>query len=221
MRTLSRSTSNLGAPPAERSRAAINGAAAVIFATIALALAAVLVIAPPAGAQDGGGLVLKGGLSYGDVSNSGVFPGGARTRNGAAIGVGLVTSKAIGFGLEGLYAQRGILGSSGNSRKLDYIDVPFYLRVAVANPVLEPFAYAGPQLSFELRCDADGGTCPSGRDKLSHAAAIGGGLRFPRLGGLSVEGRYLYGLSDLQLGTVSDDESYKTRSFMLLFGLRF
>ena len=183
-----------------------------------LAVIVAVAVATPIAAQDNGGIVLKGGLSYGGVSNSGVFPGEARTRNGAAIGIGLVTRKRVGFGLEGLYAQRGITGSAGNSRELDYIDVPLYLRISALNPVIQPFAYAGPQVSFELRCDSNGGTCPSGREKVSYAGAIGGGVRLPRLGGLSVEGRYVYGLTDLKLGTISDSESYRTRSFMLLFG---
>lgn len=182
-----------------------------------------LLAAAPAAAQGPayGGLVLKGGLSYGDVSNSGVFPGNARTRSGAAIGVGIVSGGPLGFGVEALYAQRGIIGDPGSSRELDYIDVPVYLQFAMQNPAVVPFAYAGPQVSFELKCDAGGGSCPSGRDKVSYAGAIGAGVRLPSLGGLSVEGRYLYGLSDLQLGTVSDPENYKTRSFKLLFGIAF
>ena len=99
--------------------------------------------------------------------------------------------------------------------------MPVYLQFAMQNPAIVPFAYAGPQVSFELKCGSDGGSCPSGRDKLSYAGAIGGGVRLPGFGGLSIEGRYLYGLSDLQLGTVSDPESYRTRSFKLLFGIGF
>lgn len=189
-------------------------------------LAGVLVIGavavePLAAQPSYGGITIKGGLSYGDVSNSGVFPGGARTRSGAAIGVGILSGGPLGLGFEALYAQRGIIGDPGNSRELDYIDVPVYLRIAAQNPAIEPFAYVGPQVSFELRCDSDGGSCPSGRDKISYAGAIGGGVRLTSLGGLSIEGRYLYGLSDLQLGTVSDSENYKTRAFMLLFGFGF
>lgn len=47
------------------------------------------------------------------------------------------------------------------------------------------------------------------------------GLRFPALGGLSLEGRYVYGLTDLNLSTVSTTESYRTRSLLLLLGKRF
>jgi hypothetical protein len=191
----------------------------------ALALAAPL--APALDAQSGsygpryGGLVLKGGLSYGDVSNGGVYPGGARTRSGAAIGLGLLSDGPLGFGVEALYAQRGIVGDPGSSRELDYIDVPIYLRLAAQNPAIEPFGYIGPQISVELKCDSNGGACPSGRDKVSYAGTIGGGVRLTGLGGLSIEGRYVYGLSDLQLGTVSDPESYRTRAFMMLFGFSF
>lgn len=191
-----------------------------IRASLPAALLAVA-LATPSAAQTGAGLVVKGGLSYGDVSNSGVFPGGASTRNGAALGLGFVTRKPVGFGIEALYAQRGIIGSPGNSRELDYIDIPVYLRIGAQTPLLQPFAYVGPQISFELRCDADGGDCPSGRERTSYAGTIGAGLRFPRLAGVTVEGRYVYGLTDLKLGTISDNESYRTRSFMLLFGLAF
>lgn len=191
----------------------------LLRSTSASLLALLVAVATPLAAQSG--FVVKGGLSYGDVSNSGVFPGGASTRNGAAIGVGLVSSKPIGFGLEGLYAQRGIVGSPGNSRELDYIDVPLYLRIGAQTPVVQPFAYVGPQVSFELRCGANGGDCPSGREKVSYAGTIGAGLRFPRIAGISVEGRYVYGLTDLKLGTLADNESYKTRSFLLLFGIGF
>jgi hypothetical protein len=187
-----------------------------------LSLLALFVAAPlPAQGPTYGGLVLKAGLSYGDVSNSGVYPGGARTRSGAGIGIGIVSGGTLGFGVEALYSQRGIIGAPGNSRELDYVDVPVYLRLAAQNPAIEPFGYVGPQVSFELKCASNGGSCPSGRERVSYAGAIGAGVRLPSVGGLSVEGRYVYGLTDLKLGTVSDPESYKTRGFMLLFGFGF
>lgn len=168
-----------------------------------------------------GGAMIRAGLSYGDVSNSGVFPGDARRRDGFAVGIGFVSGGPVGIGVEGMYAQRGIVGDPGSSRELDYIDVPIYLRLAASNPAIEPYVLAGPQLSFELTCDADGGDCPSGRSRTTFAGIIGAGLRFPTLAGISLEGRYVYGLSDLEIGTVGDTESYRTRSFMVLLGLGF
>lgn len=189
-----------------------------------LSLVASLAMTAPLAAQVGpaaGGVGIKVGLSYGDVSNSGVFPGGASTRTGLAIGLAMLSGGPIGVGVEAMYAQRGIIGGSGNSRELDYIDIPVYLRVGMTVPAIQPFAYLGPQVSLELKCGSDGGSCPSGRDRWSYAGVIGAGLRFQQAAGLSLEARYVYGLSDLKLGTVTDSESYRTRSFMVLMGIGF
>jgi len=173
-------------------------------------------------AQDGG-ITLKGGLSYGNVSNSGALPGNVSQRSGFAIGLGAATGGTFGFGVEGLYAQRGVNSStSGDSRKIDYIDVPVYLRVAVPMTAVAPFAFVGPQASFELNCKTDNGDCPdTGRPKVTYAGVIGAGLRFGMLSGISIEARYVYGLTDLKLSTVSTANSYQTRSFMLLAGFGF
>jgi hypothetical protein len=162
------------------------------------------------------GVMLKGGLSYGNISHGGVFPGDHKERTGFAAGVGVWAGSGLGIGVEGLYAQRGI-----TSRKLDYIDVPAYLRLELTNPAVSPFFYAGPQVSFELKCDADTGDCPSGRSKTTYAGVIGAGLRLGNFSGLSLEARYIYGLSDLHLDTITSSESYKTRSFLVLLGVGF
>lgn len=188
--------------------------------TVAVVAATVAILSGAARAQ--GGLGLKGGFSYGDVSNRGVLPGNLDTRTGFALGAAYTTGGFLGFGVEGLYAQRGVSsGTSGDSRRLDYIDVPAYVAVNLALPGLSPFGYAGPQLSFELHCGAGGGACPSGRPKTTTAAVIGGGARFGRARAISLEGRYVYGLTDLKLSTITASTSYKTRSFLILAGLRF
>lgn len=187
---------------------------------IALMTAVLLGVAPSvAHAQLG----IKGGFSYGNVSNRGALPGNLDTRTGFAVGLALGSPNTLlGLGLEGLYAQRGVTSStSGDSRNLDYIDVPGYLRVSIPTPGLAPFAYAGPQVSFELHCSANGGACPSGRPKTSTAAVIGGGVRLGGQSAMTIEGRYVYGLTDLKLNTVTSSQSYKTRSFLILAGLTF
>jgi len=47
---------------------------------------------------------------------------------------------------------------------------------------------------------------------------IGAGLHIGSLGkaGVGIEGRFVYGLRDLKLDTVTSSTSYKTRSFMIL-----
>ena len=186
--------------------------------TLAITAAAVLLGAAPsiAHAQIG----LKGGFSYGNVSNRGLLPGALHERNGFAVGLSLVSARSLlGFGIEGLYAQRGVVSSTaGESHKLDYIDVPGYLRVSLPTPGIAPYAYAGPQVSFELHCtDA----CPSGRPKTTTAAVLGGGVRLGAQSAFSLEGRYVYGLTNLKLNTVTSSDSYKTRSFLILAGIDF
>jgi hypothetical protein len=165
------------------------------------------------------GFAIKGGGSFGTVSNRGVLPGNLSARTGFAVGLALGSSSGVvGFGLEGLYAQRGVQGATASeSRSFDYIDVPLYLRLMVPAPGLAPYAYAGPQVSFELHCSDSSGACSSaGRSKTSTAAVIGGGVRVGAR--FTFEGRYVYGLTDLKFNTVTSSSSYKTRSFLLLVG---
>jgi hypothetical protein len=165
------------------------------------------------------GFAIKGGGSFGTVSNRGVLPGNLSARTGFAVGLALGSSGGVvGFGLEGLYAQRGVQGATASeSRSFDYIDVPLYLRLMVPTPGLAPYAYAGPQVSFELHCSDNSGACSSaGRSKASTAAVIGGGVRVGAR--FTFEGRYVYGLTVLKFNTVTSSSTYKTRSFLLLMG---
>ena len=192
------------------------------FGILSVALLSVTTIAT---AQ--GGLGIKGGFSYGNVSNRGLLPGNLEERTGFAVGLafggGVGASSLLSLGLEGLYAQRGVISANDpDSRKLDYIDVPAYLQVAIPTPGIGPYAYAGPQVSFETRCRTNSGACPdTDRPMVSYAAVLGGGARFGTRGGLTIEGRYVYGLTDLKLSTVTSSDSYKTRSFLILAGLAF
>jgi hypothetical protein len=188
-----------------------------LFAVALLALCA----APITARAQGLGII--GGLTYGYVPNTNSTGAGTlSSHNGFAIGVAAETGGMFGFGIDGLYAQRGFRSSvAGFSEQLSYIDVPAYFRFAIPNPTIVPFALAGPQLSFEMNCDADGGSCPSGRPNTTYGAIFAVGLKFPQLARLSVQARYLYGLSDLNYNTVNNQSNYHDRSFMLLFGLGF
>jgi len=192
--------------------------------TFACLLATALGVTTVAPAQGGGGVALKGGFSYGNVSNRGVLPGNLQERTGFAVGLSFGTGRnMLGFGVEALYAQRGVTNSgTTDERKLDYVDVPVFLRALFPTPGIAPYAYAGPQVSFELRCRAGGAACPdTDRPSTSYAAVIGGGARLGATSAITIEGRYIYGLSDLKLSTVTSSESYKTRSFLILAGWAF
>ena len=169
---------------------------------------------------------VKAGASFGNIKNKGLLPGSLKTRTGAAGGVYLgFRAAVIGAGVEALYAQRGARSDQSVSdapTKLDYIDFPAYLKVSLPVPAIRPFLYAGPQVSIEVKCKTAGGGADcldAGRNKTDYAAVIGGGVKLGTKMGLSLEGRYVYGLRDLKLSTVTASESYKNRTFMLLLGI--
>jgi len=189
-------------------------------------VAAALVVAAGSPATAQGTFGIKGGLSFGNISNKGVLPGSLKTRTGIAGGVYFgAGASIIGFGLEGLYAQRGLNSDESISvaeTRLDYIDIPAYLKVNIPTSGVRPFAYAGPQISFEVRCKtASGAECAdaSTRKSTDYAGVIGAGLRLGQSTAVTIEGRYVYGLQDLKLSTVTTSESYKNRTFMILVGI--
>ncbi|MEO8029472.1 MAG: porin family protein [Gemmatimonadota bacterium] len=187
-------------------------------AFVALALLAAPVVAH---AQFG----IKAGVAFGNISNKGVLPGDLKGRSGFAGGLSLESAPAlIGFGVEGLFSQEGLTSAATESSlKLSYISVPAYLRVMIPTPAIKPFAYLGPQVSFEVKCDNGSGDCGGDHKKTVFAGVIGAGVRFggSTSTGFSVEGRYVYGLTDLNPSTVTSSESYKTRTFLLLAGFHF
>jgi hypothetical protein len=170
---------------------------------------------------------VKGGVSFGNISNKGVLPGGLKTRTGFTGGLYFGYRAAIlGIDVEGLYAQRGARSDQSFATaetKLDFIDVPVYLKATVPAAGIQPFVYAGPQISFEVRCrTAAGAECATNslRKKTDYAGVVGAGLRFGgSSGGLGIEGRYIYGLRDLELSTVTSSTSYKTRTFEILVSI--
>ena len=168
---------------------------------------------------------LKGGASFGNISNKGVLPGDLKTRTGFAAGVSIgLGAQLLGVGAEALFAQRGLSSNGTGDAKLDYLDIPVYLKLQVPSPGIAPFGYLGPQVSFEVNCSNGDLDCSdNGRSTTDYAGVIGAGVKFGGSGkvGVTVEARYVYGLKDLKLDTVTSDESFKTRSFLILGGLVF
>lgn len=170
---------------------------------------------------------IKVGASFGNISNKGLLPGSLKTRTGAAGGLFLgYRATVVGFGIEAMYAQRGAKSDQSIADQpthLDYVDIPAYVKVSIPTPGIRPFVYAGPQISFEAKCRSANNTAPcsdAGRKKTDYAGVIGGGIRLGgKAAGVSLEGRYVYGLTDLKLSTVTSSQSYKNRTFMLLVGL--
>lgn len=188
-----------------------------------VAILAALPLCFAAATANAQGIGLKGGVVFNNVKDNGALPGSLERRTGWTAGLTFSTlAGPVGIGIEGLYARRGVNAPNAtDARDLDYIDVPAYLRVMIPTGAVSPYLFAGPQVSFELNCRAGSGSCPSGRSKTTYAGIIGAGVFLGDKGGLSLEARYMYGLSNLHLSTVSSSSSYKARSFLILAGLQF
>ncbi len=189
-----------------------------------LALLAALALAPAA-AHAQGGVGIKAGLSFGGVDNSGVAPGSLEGRAGYTIGLSLGTagdSAPIGLRLEGFYSRRGVdAANNPDSREIDFADVPLLVEFKLPIPGLAPYAYGGPQVSYQLRCATDRGDCPESNDGLSYAAVVGAGLRLGGTSAITIEGRYMYGLTNFRYEKVTSSSSYRTRQFLILAGVGF
>jgi hypothetical protein len=166
---------------------------------------------------------VKAGASFGNVSSSGLLPGDVGRRTGFTVGVSAVTPGILGVGVEAFYSQRGVSADLAlNSRELEYLDLVGLVRAQVPTPGIAPYAFAGPQISYELACNAGDGPCPGGdRTQWPTAGVIGAGVAFGGETRVSVEARYIYGLQDLELETVTSEESYRERSFAVLAGISF
>jgi len=176
--------------------------------------------APPAGAQ----LSLKGGVIHGNVKATGAVPEDLGARTGFTLGLSMTSGFSLmGLGVDVLYAQRGAEGEGATGYwKLDYVDVPAYVIATLPTPGVAPYLYAGPQVSFEVRCRVGVAECPGeSRAKTTYAGVIGGGVRLGSSKAVSLEGRYVYGVKDLRLETVTVGSNYRHRSFMILAGLHF
>lgn len=186
---------------------------------------AAFVLSTPAALAAQAEFGLKGGISFGSISNKGVLPGDLSDRTGFAAGATVSwRARAVGVGLDALFAQRGVTSNTADARKLNYFDIPVYVKFQIPTQGISPFGYIGPQVSFELSCDANGSDCPSlDRPKTDYAGIVGVGIKFGNESkfGFTGEARYIYGLRDLKPSTITSDESFKTRSFLILAGILF
>lgn len=169
------------------------------------ALAAALLLPAVASAQ----LVLKGGLSFANASESPYLPD-LKTKTGFAAGV------SVGLPLGGvqlrpelLYVQKG--GKLTNDDfELNELNIPVLLQLNLPGVGLAPYLFGGPQAEYELTCKRADVDCVN-TTSLRWGAVAGAGLRLGS--SLSIEGRYNWTLSEL-----GDNIASKPRAILLLAG---
>ena len=146
------------------------------------------------------------------------------------------------FALAGLSIQPEVLALSKGANvigadipgelklKLDYIEVPVFVRFGLSRGLVEPYLLIGPSFSFETRCtgefDNSGSTlstaCQAEADAttqrkktdLGGAAALGVEFR-QGPGSLVLEGRYTHGFTDI---AKSPTEQVRNRMFGIFAG---
>lgn len=208
---------------------------------------ALVAFAGPAAAQMNGRameLGLKGGLTFSNISvdddegtdfgNLTGFGGGAFLR----IPLGRVALQP-----EVLYLRKGTTASGGDlddvelEVRLDYVEIPLLLMIPFGTGEgVSPYLLGGGAIAFEAGCefglDAGGVSlnidCDEGeeedvefqRKSFDYGAVIGAGIQVPvGAGAFLVEGRYTFGLADLN--DSGDDNSVKNRSAAVMIGYSF
>lgn len=180
------------------------------------AVAAGIPAAMPAQASLG----LKGGVSFATLSNK--LPDW-KSRTGFAVGVALdLRSGLIGLQPEVLYVQKGVAfdgtpSSASDAPRLGYIDVPILLKITIPTPAIQPMFYAGPSVNFRLSCSFNGVDCKSATKSTDYGVVLGAGVRFGGSRGFTVEGRYTWGLKDIN--NPGAGVKNETRTFLILAGI--
>jgi hypothetical protein len=182
----------------------------------------------------GGGI--KGGLAFGDVPNiseelQAETGTGTSVRTGFAAGGFLAIRFSNGWSIqpEVLYTQKGVSldFSAGAERgewklSLAFLDVPVLARYTFGK-VVRGYVFAGPSFDIQLEAkmtsnvlgERDEGDISDDVEDFEMAAVFGGGVEF---GPLLIEARWSEGLTNL---AKDDDGSVKSRTFLVLGGIRF
>ena len=203
------------------------------------ALFAGLAIAAPVAAQST--LGFRAGVSLGTLAGDGVEDPDSRT--GLSIGgyYSLGLSPNLGLQIGGAYVQKGASQTVDVEGEpvdvtfaLDYFEVPILLRLGVPTAgSLSPHFFAGPAISFEGTCEAEGEvggfSATIGCDDLGvldtkaidFGAVAGAGLGIATPGVLTITLDVLYNLGLQSVIDVEVDTDAKNRAWSFLAGAAF
>ena len=163
---------------------------------------------------------LKAGASFATLSNK--LPDW-KSRTGFAAGIAFdLGSGLIGLQPEALYVQKGVAfdgtpSGSSDAPRLGYIDVPVLLKITLRTPAIQPMFYAGPSVNFRLSCSFNGADCKDATKSTDYGAVLGAGVRLGGNHGFTLEGRYTWGLKDVN--DPGAGVKNETRTFLVLAGV--
>jgi len=196
----------------------------------------------PAGAWGQGPIIgIKGGLNVSTlrIDNPANPDLQIESQTSGVVGAFIYCGGGGWFGLQGevTYSRNGakVQDQAGaTTLDLDYLRVPILLMASITSlkSPITPMLYAGPQVSFEMRCQIaqDGGepvSCDSSQlsdslqtNNVEFGLVFGGGVKAP-IGRLAmhIDLRYNLGLSNVNGGTTSSTITVNNRGWSLMFGL--
>lgn len=176
---------------------------------------------------------VKAGANFANVDFQGdddTFNFDRRTGLTAGLFVVWPANSRLALQTEALYSQKGITldeGGASGTTKIDYLDFPVLARFSSSPSGGTSFhLFAGP--SFGFRVSAKTEVSVDGEEDFSEdideeiervdlGLVVGAGVEFGRL---VVDGRYTWGLSDLDADK-SDDIKIRNRVFTVMAGFRF
>ena len=183
---------------------------------------ALIALPLPALAQ-GVGIGAKFGRLFSSLSGADV-DGDFENRTGWIGGLFIGGNRAgrVGVGVDILYARKGA-NEKGTDLvvNLDYLNVPVYARINVGSASrsrASVYGIAGLDLNFLIRSKlSTGEDIKENFKSADYGLALGLGVEITRF---LVEGRYTRGFGSIAKD-ISFDDDVKTRSFAIMFGVRF
>jgi len=188
--------------------------------------AAVLTAAFVAGARpasaDGVGVGAKIGPLFPSVSSENLTSFKNRTGWMGGLWFGGNRTGAVGIQAELMYAKKNIpsaLAASGGDVDLHYLEIPVMARINIGSSnKAAGYILVGPSFDINLKAELNGLDVKSQYEGLDLGIIGGAGVEITRL---LIEARYNWGLRNAVNGDLTNTREIKTRTFAILFGLRF
>jgi len=126
----------------------------------------------------------------------------------------------LNFQVDVLYSSRGAAAVNGPETKLSYISVPIVLKQKFFPVGIHPYILGGPEFNYLISAKVGDTDIKNQFKTQDMTVVVGAGIEFSLLGNSAyVEGRYSYGLSDVNKdATIS---STKNRVSQVFVGILF
>jgi hypothetical protein len=180
---------------------------------------AILVVSSRSAYADGVGIGAKVGPLFPSVSSDTITNFNNRTGLMGGIWFGGNRTGAVGIQAEVMYAKKNVPDALGRDVDLHYLEVPIMARINVgSSDKLSGYILVGPAFDIKLKSELNGLDLGDQYQGVDFGIIGGAGIEITRF---LVEGRYNWGLRNVLNGNLATTTEIKTRTFAILFGVRF